>query len=296
MISLLNLAVDTLFGNLGDRFHAWLLNLIMDAISWVEGAGTWFFNSTIVQKTLEFTAWLAWGVFGVAFVILLLDIGEELGGYKPGQGMEFTAIFTNFIKAIAFILMGPRLAVIAMQLAANATGQMSVDYTALKTEVPNMFSLNLGGLLPVSPIIILSAVIGFFCFTLFSAGGIFVQAATAFLYVPDILRGRTTAMGDWMRQTISILITFLFRHILFHYRIGGRVERRLHYHGCGVDHHVRRCQTAPEIRHEFRVRRYGIPHNANGAKRHVYHDDVWTALKFAGRPSGRPALSKEMNF
>lgn len=224
MISLLNLAVDTLFGNLGDRFHAWLLNLIMDAISWVEGAGTWFFNSTIVQKTLEFTAWLAWGVFGVAFVILLLDIGEELGGYKPGQGMEFTAIFTNFIKAIAFILMGPRLAVIAMQLAANATGQMSVDYTALKTEVPNMFSLNLGGLLPVIPIIILIAVIGFFCFTLFSAGGIFVQAATAFLYVPDILRGRTTAMGDWMRQTISILITFLFRHILFIIGLAGALS------------------------------------------------------------------------
>lgn len=224
MISLLRLAIDTLFETLVDRFHAWLLNLIMDAISWVEGAGAWFFNSMIVQKTLEFTAWLAWGIFGVAFVILLLDIGEELGGYKPGQGMEFTAIFTNFIKAIAFILMGPRLAVIAMQLAANATGQMSVDYTALKTEVPNMFSLNLGGLLPLIPIIILIAVIGFFCLTLFSAGGIFIQAATAFLYVPDILRGRTTAMGDWMRQTISILTTFLFRHILFIIGLAGALS------------------------------------------------------------------------
>lgn len=224
MISLLRLAIDTLFETLVDRFHAWLLNLIMDAISWVEGAGTWFFNSAIVQKTLDFTAWLAWGVFGVAFVILLLDIGEELGGYKPGQGVEFTAIFTNFIKAIAFILMGPRLAVIGMQLAANSAGQLSVDYTALKTEMPNMFSLNLGGLLPIIPIIILIAVIGFFCFTLFSAGGIFVQAATAFLYVPDILRGRTTAMGDWMRQTISILITFLFRHILFIIGLGGALS------------------------------------------------------------------------
>lgn len=224
MIDLLKLAIDTLFGSLFDRFHAWLLNLIMDAISWVEKAGLMFFDSAIVQKTLDFTAWLSWGVFGVAFIIMLLDIGEELGGYKPGQGVEFTAIFTNFIKAIAFILMGPRLAVIAMQLAANATGQMSVDYTALKTEAANMFSLNLGGLLPIIPIILLIAVIGFFCFTLFSAGGIFIQAATAFLYVPDILRGRTTAMGDWMRQTVSVLITFLFRHILFIVGLAGALS------------------------------------------------------------------------
>ncbi len=224
MISLLRLAIDTLFETLVDRFHAWLLNLIMDAISWVERAGTMFFNSVIVQSTLTFTEWVAWGIFGFAFVMLLLDIGEELGGYKPGQGVEFTTIFTNFIKAIAFILMGPRLAVMGMQLAANASGELSIDYTTLKNEMPNMFSLNLGGLLPLIPIIILIAVIGFFCLTLFSAGGIFIQAATAFLYVPDILRGRTTAMGDWMRQTISVLVTYLFRHILFIVGLGSALS------------------------------------------------------------------------
>lgn len=224
MINLLRLAIDTLFETLVDRFHAWLLNLIMDAISWVERAGTMFFNSVIVQSTLTFTEWVAWGIFGFAFVMLLLDIGEELGGYKPGQGVEFTTIFTNFIKAIAFILMGPRLAVMGMQLAANASGELSIDYTTLKNEMPNMFSLNLGGLLPLIPIIILIAVIGFFCLTLFSAGGIFIQAATAFLYVPDILRGRTTAMGDWMRQTISVLVTYLFRHILFIVGLGSALS------------------------------------------------------------------------
>lgn len=223
MTELLDKAMGALFGNLKDRFDAWFINLIVEVISKLEQLGGNFFDSMIIKQTLTFTAWLAWGVFGVAFIILLLDIGEELGGYKPGQGVEFTAIFTNFIKAIAFILMGPNLAVIGAQLAVNMTGQLSVNYTDLRNEIPNVPSFDLGGTI-ILLVVMLIALIGFFCFTLFSMGGIFIQASTAFLYVPDILRGRTTAMGDWMRQTISILITFLFRHVLFVIGLSGALN------------------------------------------------------------------------
>lgn len=51
--------------------------------------------------------------------------------------------------------------------------------------------------------------------SLFSVGAMFLQALTVFLYVPDIVRGRTTSMGDWIRQTLSILVTYMFRNVLF---------------------------------------------------------------------------------
>lgn len=214
MIDLLDRSTEALLGNFKDRFDAWIINLVMEVISNLEKLGSGFFDSAIVKQTLSFTAWLTWLVFGVAFIILLLDIAEEAGGYKPGQSLEVATVFSNFIKALIFILMGPNMAVIGIQLATTMTGQLSVNYTDLRNEIPNVATFDLaGGLILI--IVLLIALIGFFCFTLFSVGGVFIQAATAFLYVPDILRGRSTAMGDWIRQTVSIMITFLFRHILF---------------------------------------------------------------------------------
>lgn len=210
MSALMGLAIDTMFGSIADRFRSMLLNLIMTVISWLEQLGIAFFDSAFVSQTLTFTKGVSWLVLGAAFVVMLLDIGEELGGYRPGQGVEFTTIFTNFIKTIAFVLMAPDLAIIAMQLSVTATGQMSIDYDTFRAQA-NGVLLDTA----VISIIVLIATVAFFVYTLFAVGGIFIQAATVFLYVPDIMRGKDTAMGEWIRQTVAILLTFLFRHLLF---------------------------------------------------------------------------------
>lgn len=210
MSALMGLAIDTMFGSIADRFRSMLPNLIMTVISWLEQLGIAFFDSAFVSQTLTFTKGISWLVLGAAFVVMLLDIGEELGGYRPGQGVEFTTIFTNFIKTIAFVLMAPDLAIIAMQLSVTATGQMSIDYDTFRAQA-NGVLLDTA----VISIIVLIATVAFFVYTLFAVGGIFIQAATVFLYVPDIMRGKDTAMGEWIRQTVAILLTFLFRHLLF---------------------------------------------------------------------------------
>lgn len=219
MSALMTLAINVLFDNLTERFYSFLLNQIMKVISWLEGFSVKFFDSAFVSQTLTFTRWLSWLVLGAAFVIMLLDIGEELGGYRPGSGgIEFTTVFTNFIKAIAFVLMAPDLAVIAMRLATTATGQMTIDYDTMREAASGAFSNITEGVLlsgPLTGIMLLIASVAFFIFSLFAVGSIFIQAATAFLYVPDILRGKETAMGEWIRQTAAILLTFLFRHLLF---------------------------------------------------------------------------------
>lgn len=108
------------------------------------------------------------------------------------------------------MLMAPDLAIIAMQLSVTATGQMSIDYDTFRAQA-NGVLLDTA----VISIIVLIATVAFFVYTLFAVGGIFIQAATVFLYVPDIMRGKDTAMGEWIRQTVAILLTFLFRHLLF---------------------------------------------------------------------------------
>lgn len=218
MSALMALAINSLFNDLNARYRSFIVNQIMDVISWLEQKGGRFFDSAFVSQTLTFTKWLSWLVLGAAFVIMLLDIGEELGGYRPGSGgIEFTTVFTNFIKAIAFVLMAPDLAVIAMRLATTATGEMTIDYDTFRQEISRGLFLVTAGTSGafLAGIAALIACIAFFIFTLFAAGSIFIQAATAFLYVPDILRGKETAMGEWIRQTAAILLTFLFRHLLF---------------------------------------------------------------------------------
>lgn len=211
MNALMGLAINTLFENIAASFRTMILDLIMEMISWLEKLGVAFFDSAFVSQTLTFTKGIAWLILGAAFIITLLDVGEELGGYRPGSGgIEVTTIFTNFIKAIAFVLMAPDLAVIAMRLAATATGQMTIDYNTFRSEVTAYLIDS-----ALLAIVVLIAAVAFFVYTLFAVGGIFVQAATVFLYVPDVMRGKETAMGEWIRQTVAILLTFLFRHLLF---------------------------------------------------------------------------------
>lgn len=211
MSALMGLAIDTLFKNLEAAYQTALLNATMGIISWLEKLSVTFFDSAFVSQTLTFTKGIAWLILGAAFIITLLDIGEELGGYRPGSGgIEVTTIFTNFIKAIAFVLMAPDLAVIAMRLAATTTGQMTIDYNTFRSEVTAYLIDS-----ALLAIVVLIAAVAFFVYTLFAVGGIFVQAATVFLYVPDVMRGKETAMGEWIRQTVAILLTFLFRHLLF---------------------------------------------------------------------------------
>lgn len=217
MSALISLAINTLLDDLNARYRSVIVNFAMEVISWLEKIGAGFFDSAFVSQTLNFTKWLSWLVLGAAFVIMLLDIGEELGGYRPGAGgIEFTTIFTNFIKAIAFVLMAPDLAVNAMRLAASATGQMTIDYETLRQEISGgILSATLGTGGVIAGLAMVIACVAFFVFTLFAVGSVFIQAATVFLYVPDIMRGKETAMGEWIRQTAAIFLTFLFRHLLF---------------------------------------------------------------------------------
>ena len=64
-------------------------------------------------------------------------------------------------------------------------------------------------------LIILIATIYFAVTSLKRFGEMFVHILTSALYIPDILRGDTTKMGDWLRQMLSIVLTYMIIYILF---------------------------------------------------------------------------------
>ena len=97
MSALMGLAIDTLFKNLEAAYQTALLNATMGIISWLEKLSVTFFDSAFVSQTLTFTKGIAWLILGAAFIITLLDIGEELGGYRPGSGgIEVIPIILQF--------------------------------------------------------------------------------------------------------------------------------------------------------------------------------------------------------
>lgn len=64
-------------------------------------------------------------------------------------------------------------------------------------------------------IVILFAVLVFAVSSIKRSGEMFVHIFTSALYVGDIMRGDTSKMGDWLRQMLSITLTYLFIYILF---------------------------------------------------------------------------------
>ena len=207
MTALITLALNAVFDGIGERLDVLLVNTVMTVMTWVNSLSTSFFSSELVQSAQSFSRWLSYFVLAGALIVTLVDIAEELANVKPGQSIEYLTIGINFLKGLLFIEMAPVLAQQSIIIGANLSGAFRVDSSSITNGSFNPS--------PLIMIIILIALVSFFCMSLFSVGAMFLQALTVFLYVPDIVRGRTTSMGDWIRQTLSILVTYMFRNVLF---------------------------------------------------------------------------------
>ena len=207
MIPLVQLAVNAVFGFLTEKLNTAFINGVMFIMSQINSLSTLFYQSELVQSALSFSRWLGYFVLAGALIATLLDIAEELANVKPGKDIEYMTIGVNFLKGLLFIEMAPVLAQQSMVIGAELSGAFRVDSSSILSGVI-LQHLTIA-------IFVLIALISFFCMSLFSVGAMFLQSITVFLYVPDIVRGRTTSMGDWIRQSLSILVTYLIRCVLF---------------------------------------------------------------------------------
>lgn len=207
MVILIKMALDAIYVSFGENLRIWLLNLFSNAMGWINSLSANFFDSTVVSATYDFAHWLSWLVLGGAILFTFLDIAEDLANVKPGQPIEWCTILLNFVKAVAFVEIAPVLSretiIVGLSMIREFQPDSSLDYaTALPELLPLLFAV--------------ICLIAFFGMSVASVGEIALLGITVFLYVPDIVRGRTTSLGDWTRQCIAVLVTFLFRSILFY--------------------------------------------------------------------------------
>lgn len=180
-----------------------------------------FFEINTIVQFLNFSTWVNTLVFAVCFVVVAVDIAEEKVSGKP---VYFGVAFTNIAKAFSFALLARWLAVWSMEIANTITTYFGLTLSAdsFATSVRNLLesiidpSIDAADLLSFIFMFIVIMASLVFCFnSLKRFGEMFIHIFTSVLYIPDIMRGDTTKMGEWLRQMTSIVLTYVFIYIMF---------------------------------------------------------------------------------
>ena len=191
--------------------NEWLFNLIMDIVAWCMTSADVIWSDPIMTGLFSFVQWVGMGIFAASLIVMILDVFEDVSADKRAYG---STVFFNVLKGFGFTVAAAPVGRLAMLLAGqladafDLTSALDVEEWAAAFAVQPTSSLFL--------IIVLIACIVFLYNSLKRYGLMMVQIMTFPLYVPGIVRGDTTAMGSWIRQTIAIALTFLFQYILFY--------------------------------------------------------------------------------
>ena len=213
-----------------DWINTILVHLAVFVINFLNNYVISFFDIKAVVLFLNFGTWINVLVFAVYLIVVIVDIAEEKMSDKP---VNYGVVFTNALKAFSFALLARLIGEWSMELSNTITSifglQLQPDTTALSINriITKIGTYELPIPLPVPDIhiadffniifwlIILIATIYFAVTSLKRFGEMFVHILTSALYIPDILRGDTTKMGDWLRQMLSIVLTYMIIYILF---------------------------------------------------------------------------------
>lgn len=213
-----------------DWINTILVHLAVFVINFLNNYVISFFDIKAVVLFLNFGTWINVLVFAVYLIVVIVDIAEEKMSDKP---VNYGVVFTNALKAFSFALLARLIGEWSMELSNTITSifglQLQPDTTALSINriITKIGTYELPIPMPIPDIhiadffniifwlIILIATIYFAVTSLKRFGEMFVHILTSALYIPDILRGDTTKMGDWLRQMLSIVLTYMIIYILF---------------------------------------------------------------------------------
>lgn len=190
-----------------------------------------FFDSPEIKPFLNFFTWINLAVFTACIIVLLVDLAEEKNNGNP---IEWGVVFMNVIKAYAFTVGARFLAVYSFEAINLIISKINQGTTTNFEDALNGLQLTMLNLADFTgsfksgiAFYLICAVIYFFFQSLKRFGLTLVHIFTAFLYIPDIMRGETTKMGEWLRQLFSILLTYAFQSVLFFMGARFLIEQRI---------------------------------------------------------------------
>lgn len=208
MQKLIESAVEFFLESFIVKIKSGMIRLIMTLIEFVSKGMLNVFDEPITIDLINMGIAIGHILFACTILILMIDIAEEAGSMKNDQfkAVEWPTILMNLAKAAVFVEAAPRLAIMSLYLVVDSVNSFDPEpYLNNLPNAPEIFGL----------IVIIIAVGGFCIVTMMRSCSILIQAFTTFLYVPDIVRGHTTSMGNWIRQTIAILLTFFLQYVMF---------------------------------------------------------------------------------
>ena len=204
-----------------DWLNAKLIGVAAFAINFVNNYVLSFFEVQAIELFMNFSMWINLLVFGVCFIVVAVDIAEEKVSGKP---VYYSVAFSNIAKSFVFALCARWIGIWSMELAYRITSYFGISLSAdqLNQSAGEIIASIVGSdtnaadlLNLIFVIVILFAVLVFAVSSIKRSGEMFVHIFTSALYVGDIMRGDTSKMGDWLRQMLSITLTYLFIYILF---------------------------------------------------------------------------------
>lgn len=212
------------FDSFLDWFNTQAIGIAAFIISFVNNYILSFFEISAVNQFMNFSTWINGIVFAVSFIVVAADIAEEKVSDKP---IMYSVVFTNVGKALLFSVFARYLGQWSMELANAITSFFGINLQADKmsssiSEIILQIGTGVFEIQSAVPflnlvflIVLIVALVYFAVTSLRRFGEMFVHILTSALYIPDIMRGDTTKMGDWLRQMISIVLNYVIIYILF---------------------------------------------------------------------------------
>ena len=203
--------LEAIFNTTWARISSLILKWCETAIGFSTGYTGNFWTQPLIQGFLNFSRWVGVGMVAATTVLLIFDVVEDASRQK---NIDYTMVFASFFKGLAFAIIAPEAGKYALVITNKMAGNLKISNVMLQTNLVE--SIKVKGNPVVASIIVGLACYIFLIVSLARFGTMFVQCLTPCLYVSDIIRGETAAMGSWIRQTVAIAITHLIETALFY--------------------------------------------------------------------------------
>jgi len=188
-----------------------LSNIIM---GWISNNTQNYWQHPIIQTIIAFYSGFCMIALVTSVLAMFFDIAEET---MASKSVDYGTVFFNFIKAFTFMITAPLICSFSIEIGniiTNAIGfgsGLQFDGNALQDIIQQV---NVIMLLLVAVLLVI-ATIGFLMMSLVRFAHMIIHLLTAIFYIPDIVRGNTASIGDWVKQMIAIAGTFVIQYLLF---------------------------------------------------------------------------------
>jgi len=119
----MDILVTQYFLKMIDWINTILVHLIAFIINILNNYVISFFNIKAIILFLNFSTWINLLVFGVYFIVVIVDIAEEKMSDNP---VNFGVVFTNAIKAFSFALLARWIGEWSMELSNTITALFGI--------------------------------------------------------------------------------------------------------------------------------------------------------------------------